>query len=987
MATILIVDDRPVNRQYLVTLLGCCGHRMLEASDGAEALALARTERPDLIITDILIPTKDGAELVQAMHTDPALAAVPVIFCSASYRDNEARTVAAECGASIVLSKPADAEDVLHAVKQVLGRRAAYAEVPAGAEPPRVDLGQVTDALGERVLEQQRCASRLAVIIEPGLDLTGERESSRLLQQFCKEARDIVTGRFVSVGLLSEDGRTLTEVCNEGVSTEDAVRLPAVVPVSGKLGELVGDGKPRRLSGTLEASDLGLPGVHGALSSFLGVVVATARRTYGWLCFCNKVGATEFTDEDERLAVTLAAQLAVAYENLLLHAKAEQDAEVLRLQAAALAATANAIMITDRQGTIVWANPAAARLTGHRAEELLGKNPRLLKSGQQDAAFYRQMWKTIVAGEVWSAELTNRRRDGSLYTEEMTITPVRDARDDITHFIAIKQDISARKRAEAGLRDSEERFRQLAENIGGVFWLSDVATGQVFYVSPAYEAIWGRTCQSFYENPMSFVDGIHPEDREGVLSALAQQALVGELQKEYRVVRPDGTVRHIWDQGFPIPNASGETYRVAGIAQDITERKRVEGALESREKELRLIMNAAPALIAYVDAEYRYRRVNKSYERWFGRTAEQVHGRHVREVLGEAAWEAGRPEMERALAGEAVTYERQFPYEGGGPRWVYATYTPDRDSTGRVQGFVAHVVDIGELKQAEGEIQKLNAELEERVRQRTAELEAANKELEAFSYSVSHDLRAPLRGIDGWASALAEDCADKLDAQGREYLARVCAEAQRMGTLIDDLLELSRVSRAEMRQNPVDLSALARGILADLRQHDLERQVETVVAPGLEAVGDPQLLRLVLENLLGNAWKFTAKRGQARIEFGVVAAAVGGRKAPNPAAETAATTPTETVCFVRDNGAGFDMAYAHKLFAPFQRLHTQRDFAGTGIGLATVQRIIRRHGGDVYAEGAPDQGATFYFTLRSQRGKNPEHRSRDSIDRRQPQRH
>lgn len=223
------------------------------------------------------------------------------------------------------------------------------------------------------------------------------------------------------------------------------------------------------------------------------------------------------------------------------------------------------------------------------------------------------------------------------------------------------------------------------------------------------------------------------------------------------------------------------------------------------------------------------------------------------------------------------------------------------------------------------------------------ELERKNKELEAFSYSVSHDLRAPLRSIDGFSQALLEDYADRLDARGEDYLRRVRAAAQTMGELIDDLLQLSRVGRADLRREAVDLSAIARTVLAELGRSDPERRVSVAVAEGLAAEGDFRLLRVVLDNLLGNAWKFTARVAEPRIEVGTIA---GG----------------ETF-FVRDNGAGFDMAYADKLFAPFQRLHGAHEFPGTGIGLATVHRIVDRHGGRVWAESAVGQGATFCFTL------------------------
>jgi signal transduction histidine kinase len=238
--------------------------------------------------------------------------------------------------------------------------------------------------------------------------------------------------------------------------------------------------------------------------------------------------------------------------------------------------------------------------------------------------------------------------------------------------------------------------------------------------------------------------------------------------------------------------------------------------------------------------------------------------------------------------------------------------------------------------------------MEHALRLRTAELEMANKELEAFSYSVSHDLRNPLGVVDGYSDALLTAYADKLDQTGKECLQRVRAVTAQMAQLIDDLLQFSLARRAELRHDAVDLSALAGTVVAELRQMDPERQVTVAITPGLTAAGDPGLLRVVLRNLLGNAWKFTAKSAAARIEFGAV-----DHRAPREPA----------TYFVRDNGVGFDMAKADKLFAAFQRLHNVREFPGTGIGLATVQRIVQRHGGRVWAEGAVGKGATFYFTL------------------------
>lgn len=252
---------------------------------------------------------------------------------------------------------------------------------------------------------------------------------------------------------------------------------------------------------------------------------------------------------------------------------------------------------------------------------------------------------------------------------------------------------------------------------------------------------------------------------------------------------------------------------------------------------------------------------------------------------------------------------------------------------------------VEQLHIAQDKLRQMNEGLERRVAERTVELEAANKELEAFSYSVSHDLRAPLRSIDGFSQALAEDYPDKLDDQGKNYVQRVRAATQRMGHLIDDLLQLSRVARADMKRETVDLSTLVMSAVEELREAQPGHTVEVVLQPGLTAEGDPKLLRVLLTNLLNNAWKFTGKIERPCVEFGAT------RENGKP------------VYYVRDNGAGFDMQYAHKLFGAFQRLHAMNEFPGTGVGLAIVQRIARRHGGEVRAEGRPGEGATFYFTL------------------------
>jgi PAS domain S-box-containing protein len=369
------------------------------------------------------------------------------------------------------------------------------------------------------------------------------------------------------------------------------------------------------------------------------------------------------------------------------------------------------------------------------------------------------------------------------------------------------------------LRQSERRFRQIAETIDEVFWMTDPGKQGMIYVSPAYERIWGYSCQSLYGSPQQWVEAIHPQDRDRFLALWDKQGQ-GAYDEEYRIIRPDGEIRWIRDRAFPIYDQTGKLYRVTGIAQDITERKQAEIALR-----------------------------------------------------------------------------------------------------------------------------ELNQDLEERVRERTAQLELANQELEAFSYSVSHDLKAPLRSLNGFSQALLEDYGGVLDEIARDYLQRIQAASQRMATLIDALLSLSRVTRSHLQYQSVNLSQMAQEIRLELQQTYGRLEIEWAIAPDMIAFGDARLLRIVLENLIDNACKFTTQVSRPRIELGTCLEA------------------EQQIYFVRDNGAGFDMAYADKLFNAFQRLHPQSKFPGTGIGLVTVQRIIHRHGGRVWAESASDRGATFYWSL------------------------
>ncbi len=374
--------------------------------------------------------------------------------------------------------------------------------------------------------------------------------------------------------------------------------------------------------------------------------------------------------------------------------------------------------------------------------------------------------------------------------------------------------------------------------------------------------------------------------------------------------------------------------------------KQLEELRASEAKYRRLHESMMDAFVS-IDMKGRIQEFNEVFRAMLGYEPEELRALPYQELAPEK-WQAVTAEIMETqvlLRGYSDIFEKEYRRKDGTTVPVEVRTVLLRDESGQPIGMWAIVRDITRRKEAEEKLRRHQEHLQELVEARTAELAAANKDLQTFASAVSHDLRAPLRAIYAFAELLAQNCGDKLDKEGQDYLERLQAKARHMGQLIEALLQLSRVTRGELRREQVDLSQVALEVGADLRRAQPERSVDLTVAPDLVVQGDPVLLRAVLQNLLGNAWKFTVRAPQPHVEFGLA------RQEGKPA------------FYVRDNGVGFNMEAAAKLFAPFQRLHDSGQFPGTGIGLATVRQIIHRHGGDVWAEGAENQGATFYFTL------------------------
>ena len=493
-------------------------------------------------------------------------------------------------------------------------------------------------------------------------------------------------------------------------------------------------------------------------------------------------------------------------------------------------------------------------------------------------------------------------------------------------------DITERNQKEAMLREKDLIFQSLLENSPFYIFFKD-HNSKAMFLSRNHEQLFDIPIRELIGRDLAEI--ISPEYGEPYIAA-EQQMLKDGKQIEYEELYNGRTYSTI---KFPIYRTDAPPM-LAGFTIDITERKEAVDALVENESLLRTIIEHAPFEIWARDKD------------GYGTLENNIIVNHFGSILGKKPdfsdvsadvkqlWNSNN---QRALNGEIINNECVYLVDGIAHHYhqILAPIIVE----GSVEGIAGFNIDITDRKEAEKQIYKLNAELEERVKQRTLQLEHANKELEAFSYSVSHDLRAPLRGIDGWSLALLEDYGPQLDEQAHVYLDRVRNEAQRMGQLIDDLLKLSRVSRFEMNIAEVDLSAMAETIVNRLTESNPRRQFEFRIAPGIKANADAAMLEIVLTNLLDNAVKFTGKKPFANIEFG-----------SHP-------ENGHTVYFVSDNGAGFDMENARKLFGAFQRMHRQTEFQGTGVGLATVQRIIHRHGGQIWAESKANEGAVFYFTL------------------------
>ena len=1025
MPTILIADDNQSNREFLMTLLGYSGHRLLEAENGAQALELARLEHPDLIISDILMPVMDGYVFARELREDPALESTPVIFYTATYQAREARALANAAGVQYVLSKPAEPQAILDLVDRALGKApvpVSHAEIVTKQllDPLQVVSAKLTAKMGELGGLNQRLSQLVAL----GIEIGAERNPRFLLEKFCERARNIMNAEFAAVGILANDGQTLQHFITSGMDPEAVTRLGTLPTGKGILGILLNEHQPIRLPDLRsDPRSVGFPPGHPLMRSFLGVAIETSMQKYGNLYLTNKIGAEEFGEEDEQLVHTLASQVAVAYENAYLyhdiqshaarlqlemterqHAEAElraRDALLNKTQLISHVGSWELDLVTNR---LAWSDEVY-RIFGLDVQEFAATYEAVLEAVHPDdrAAVDRAYSESLRNDEAgFNLEHRIVRRDtGEIRFVYEKCEHERDGSGRIVRSVGMVQDITERKQAEASLAASEKRFRALVENApDGIALLR--MDGKLQQVTPSTEQILGYSLDDASGQEPSLLT--HPEDLPALL------ALLGDLIQtpgkiattQYRFRHKDGSWR--WLEST-ISNLVAEPSVEAIVFnyRDITVNRQAEEQIRRQVKRLNALRMIDLAISSSFDLHVildvvlrevcsqlgvdatavllfnaRLRSVEYAASRGFhsealhftrlklgegyaGRVVLERKTIHVPDLMETEGWLAKVLQLEHEsfieyygtplivkgeVKGVLEIYQRS-PLKAE-PEWLEFLET--------LAGQAAIAIDNAELFNS---LQSTNAKLEQRVVERTAELHQTNAELEhankvkdEFLANMSHELRTPLNSILGLSETLLEERRGALNDYQQRSVKMIASSGHHLLDLINDILDLSKIEAGmlEFYPQPILVDEFCNSCLAFIKTQALKKSI-TVTYMNEAAVprlfADPRRLKQIVINLLMNAVKFTLAGGHVTLQVQY-------------------TAEQDLIQFsVIDDGIGMAREHLQRLFQPFVQLDSRlnRQYEGTGLGLALVHKLTDLHGGSVSVESEPGKGSRFTINL------------------------
>ncbi|HEX4451486.1 MAG TPA: PAS domain S-box protein [Kofleriaceae bacterium] len=780
-------------------------------------------------------------------------------------------------------------------------------------------------------VERNRLVEHVRMLVDISYELAAATDDSRRVLELAARRLTELVGDCCAIRTVTEDGEWLEAggaACHRDPQLHDALEA---VMLSGR--QRIGTGMSGRVATTrlphviaridpAEFAAASEPRYHPLLER-LAVVSSI---TLPLVCRGELVGVVNllrgapgepYDSGEVDLATSVAEHVALAIGNARLVAS-ERRARELAEQAVASRLAAEArfarlsdcgiigTLVCDADGRVHEINDALLDMIGYTRDEIMAMNWRELTPPDWSHV------DNLAAGELVRSGVGGLREKQYVHKSGGRVTVLVGSallEGYSTRSVSFVLDLTGRRAAEVAAKQlrEERMFRALLESAPDAMVITDEA-GAIAIVNTRGEEIFGYSRDELAGKPLELV-----------------------LPDEERGLRRDGTELVIEQTTSPL-DYDGKRW-VSRSIRDVTERRRA----EAQRGRLAAIVDASDDAIIGKSLEGIITSWNPGAARLFGYTAEEIVGESISKLIPVLANSEEREVLAAVARGEVVRFEAMRCHKSGRELAVAVTTSPVRDANGRVIGASKVARDITEKRQSEYALARAKESAETSAR-----------ELEAFSYSVAHDLRAPLRGMNGFAQMLLDDYGGKLDEEARDWLNEIANNARKMGALIDALLSLSRVTRSELRRESIDLSHLVRAAAVHIAGSS-ERVAEWEIQDGIRADVDPSLARSLVDNLIGNAWKFTSKVAVARIAFGEIERD-GARE-----------------FFVRDNGAGFDMAYANKLFAPFQRLHTMREFEGTGIGLATVQRIVRRHGGRITAEGAVGAGATFSFSLPAER--------------------